>query len=229
MEVFMKGQVVMAACLSAGVALVGCGGGSSVSSASLQPRLLPASSTPGFGVQRTLDWSDPVNLVGEGLFLPQATHPSAAVAEFKGAHFKGSAGEVLTNGPANGPGSNGVEVRVGVAQFSSGTDANRVRDWMHRQDLHQPCFSQCIFAPGSVTVPGVPTLRFVVQSSHVPPPPKGVGIPAGVRVASAPTNYLAEFTVGPYLYWIILQGDSSAKAQFEEGIKLYYAHAKQTA
>ena len=27
---------------------------------------------------------------------------------------------------------------------------------MHRQDLHQPCFSQCIFAPGQVTVSGIP-------------------------------------------------------------------------
>jgi hypothetical protein len=226
----MKGRLVVAACSSVAVALAGCGGGGSgVSSASLQPRLLPASSTPGFGLQRTLDWSDPVNLVGEGLFLPQAVHPSDAVKEFKDAHLKGAAGEVLTNGPP----PNGVEVRVGVAQFSSAADANQVRDWMHREDLHQPCFSACIFAPGPVTVAGVPSLRFVVQSSRMTSPPPGVRIPRGVRLPpganSAPANYLAEFTVGPYLYWVILQGDSTAKVRFEDGIKLYYAHAKQIA
>src|ERR1700681_731838 len=84
----MKGRLVVAVCSTVAVALAGCGGGGSgVSSASLPPRLLPASSTPGFGLERTLDWSDPVNLVGEGLFLPQAAHPSEAVKEFKDAHL----------------------------------------------------------------------------------------------------------------------------------------------
>jgi hypothetical protein len=151
-------------------ALAGCGGGSSkVSPASLQPRLPPSSDVPGFGLQRTLDWSEPVNLVGEGLFLPQRTRPSSAVKEFTGSHFRGAAGEVLSSGI----GENETEVRLGVAQFQSAGDANRVRDWMHREDLMQPCYSQCIFAPGAVTIAGIPSLRYVVQSGHVPPPPKG--------------------------------------------------------
>jgi hypothetical protein len=183
--------------------------------------LLPVSSVPGFGLQRTLDWSDPVNLVGEGMSLPQASHPSAGVKEFNDAHFRGAAGEILTNGSS----FNETQIVVGVAQFKGAADASRVRDWMHRQDLQQPCFSQCIFAPGPVSVPGVPSLRFVVQSSHAPPLPPGA--PRGARVGPAPANYLAEFTVGPYLYWVTLHGDSTAKGRFEQGIKLYYAHAKQ--
>ena len=222
----MRERSFVAVCACAGLVLAGCGSSgssSSVSSASLRSHLLPSNSIPGFGLQRTLDWSDPVNLVGEGLFLPQATHPSTALKEFKDAHLRGASGQVFTTGP----GLNETQVRVGVARFNSAADANRVRDWMHRQDLHQPCFSQCIFAPGQVTVSGIPSLRMVIQTSHVPPPPKGA--PPGARVSGGPTNYLAEFTVGPYLYWTILQADPTAKAKFEEGVKGYYALVRRKA
>jgi hypothetical protein len=218
----MNRQLLVGAWLSAGFAIAGCGGsGGKVSSASLQGRLLPVASAPGFGLQRTLDWSDPVNLVGEGLALPQATHPSEAVKEFKDAHLRGGAGEVLANGVSVGA----TEIVLGVARFKGAADADRVRDWMHRQDLHQPCFGQCIFAPGPATIPEIPSLRFVVQESHAPPLPPGA--PRGAKVGPPPANYLAEFTVGPYLYWAVLRGDASAKTRFEQGLKLYYAHAKQ--
>jgi hypothetical protein len=218
----MKGQLFAIACMSACLAVAGCGGGGAkVSSASLQPRLLPSSSVPGFALQRTLDWSNPVNLVGEGLALPQRTRPSEAVTEFTGAHFKGAAGEVLSSGA----GLNETAVRIGVAKFDSAADAERVRNWMHREDLKQPCYSQCIFAPAPVTVPGIPSMRFVVQTGHAPLPP---GAPRTAHVAG-PANYLAEFTVGPYLYWTILQANSGAQSRFEDGVKLYYAHAKRAA
>jgi hypothetical protein len=219
----VKGRLYAVTSVLACAALAGCGGGGKVSSASLQPRLLPSSDIPGFGLQRTLDWSDPVNLVGEGLFLPQKTRPSAAVKEFTGADFRGAAGEVLSSGV----GENETEARVGVAQFQSAADANRVRDWMHSEDLMQPCYSQCIFAPGAVTIAGIPGLRYVVQTSHVPPPPKGARIPPGARVFLGPANFLAEFTIGPRLYWVVLHAAPPAKARFEAGIKLYYAHAKE--
>jgi hypothetical protein len=185
--------------------------------------LLPHTDVPGFGLQRTLDWSDPVNLVGEGLFLPQRARPSSAVKEFTGAGFMGAAGEVLSSGV----GENESEARVGVAQFQSAADANRVRDWMHNEDLMQPCYSQCIFAPAPVTIAGIPSLRYVVQSSHVPPPPKGAHIPPGVRVFAGPANFLAEFTIGPRLYWAVLHASAPAQTRFQAGIKLYYAHAKE--
>src|SRR5204863_3588859 len=77
----------------------GCGGSSSeVSAASLHPRLLPSAQLPGLGLQRTFDWSDPVNLVGEGVAVPRATHPSEAVKQFKDAGLKGAAGETFTQG-----------------------------------------------------------------------------------------------------------------------------------
>jgi hypothetical protein len=62
--------------------------------------------------------------------------------------------------------------------------------------------------------------------------PAGVKIPAGVsrgvRV-SGPANYLAEFTVGPYLYWAALQGNAGLQSGFEQGLKAYYAHVQQLA
>ncbi len=229
----MKGRPFAVCCLAACVAIAGCGGSGKVSASSLQPRLLPHSSVPGFGLQRTFDWSDPVNLVGEGLALPATTRPREAVDEFSGAHLRGAAGEMLAQGSA----LNETNVQVGVARFDSASDANRVRDWMHEQDLKQPCFRECVFSPGSVAVSGIPSARFVVQTSHAPPPqgpPPGVKIPAGVKVprtvvGEAPANYLAEFTIGPYLYWAILHGNSSAKTRFEAGLKLYYAHARESA
>ena len=220
----MKGRLSAVACLLVCVALTACGGTSKVSSASLQPRLLPSSEVPGFGLQRTLDWSDPVNLVGEGLFLPQRTRPSSAVKEFTGTHLTGAAGEVLTSGV----GENETEVRVGVAQFQSAADANGVRDWMHREDLMQPCYSQCTFAPAPATIAGIPSARYVVQTGRAPPPPpKGARLPPGARVFQGPANFLAEFTIGPRLYWTVLHGESGAQPRFEQGLKLYYAHAKQ--
>ena len=213
----------VAALLVLGV-VTGCGGSSEkVSATSLAPRLLPPSSVPGFGLQRTLNWSDPVNLVGEGLSLPQATHPSAAVKEFKEAHLRGSAGEILVRGS----GLEETAVQIGVARFNSDANANKVRDWLHRQDLTQPCFSQCIFAPAPATIPGIPNLSMVVQSSHVPaPPPPPSGAPRGARVAAGPANYFAEFTIGSYLYWAVLHANSSAQPQFEAGVKAYYQHAR---
>jgi len=224
----MKGRLLLPVGLAVGLAATGCGGGGGkVSSASLMPRLLPASAVPGFGLQRTLDWSDPVNLVGEGVFLPQATHPSVAVKEFQGAHLEGAAGEVLSNGA----GLDATDVRLGVARFKSASGATQVRDWMHSQDLKQPCFTQCVYTTHPETVSGIPSLRFVVQSTHVPPPPINIKkIPAGVappKARGGPANYLAEFTVGPYLYWAVLQADAGAKAKFEQGVRLFYSRARR--
>jgi hypothetical protein len=219
----MKGRLFAVAGVTASLAIVGCGGGGSkVSSASLRPRLLPSSSVPGFALQRTQDWSDPVNLVGEGLALPQRTRPSEAVKEFTGARFQGAAGEVL----ANGTGPEETAVRVGVAKFDSAGDANRVRDWMHREDLKQPCYSQCSFAPAPVSQPDFPSMRLVVQSGHAPPLPPGAP-PAAKAHVLGPANYLGEFTIGPYLYWALLNANTGARSRYEAGLKLYYAHAKQ--
>jgi hypothetical protein len=194
--------------------VTGCGGGGGeVSAKSLDPRLLPVSSLPGFGLERRLDWTNPIDLVGEGVALPSATYPSAGVKEFQDAHLKGAAGEVLNRGV----GLNANEIHIGVAKFDSASDAAGVRSWMHGQDLQQPCFTQCVFSPRSIKLPGVPNSTAVVQTT------------TGGKPGSGPANYRAEFTVGPYLYWVWFQGDASdeTKKRFQSGLDLYYQHAKQ--
>jgi hypothetical protein len=190
-----------------------CGGGSgNVSASSLEPRLLPASSVPGFSLLTKLDWSDPVDLVAQGVPLPEPTYPSAGVEEFQDANVKGAAGEVLRRGA----GADATEIRIGVAKFGSDSDAGKVRDWMHAQDLQQPCFGACTFRSQAVQLSGVPDSAAVIQTQVAARPPK-------------PANYRAEFTVGNYLYWAWFSADSSAKTRslFDAGIGRYYAHAKQ--
>jgi hypothetical protein len=189
-----------------------CGGGSNVSATSLEPRLLPASSLPGFNSVATLNWSNPVDLVGQGVALPEPTYPSAAVKEFQAAHLQGAAGEVLRRGS----GVNQTDIVTGVAKFGSASDAAKAQSWMHLQDLQQPCFGACIYSPRAVKVAGAPGSSAVIQTLVRAQP-------------SDPANYRAEFTIGPYLYWAWFSGDSSAKtkSEFETGIASYYQHAKQ--
>jgi hypothetical protein len=191
----------------------GCGSSGTVSATTLDPRLLPASSVPGFGLERKLDWSDPVNLVGEGVPLPEITHPSAGVKEFQSAHLKGAVGEVLNRGS----GLDVSEIHLGAAKFDSASDAVKVRNWMHGEDLQQPCFGICAFSPKPTKLAGVPNSAAVVQTT------------TGGRPGFGPANYRAEFTIGPYLYWAWFQGNSSPKTKstFESGIGRYYQHAKQ--
>jgi hypothetical protein len=193
--------------------VTGCGGGGKVSATSLDPRLLPAASVPGFALARRLDLSNPIDLVGGGIALPDITYPSAGVKEFQNAHLKGAAGEVLSRGV----GLNTNEIHIGVAKFDSGSDATKIRDWMHGQDLRQPCFTQCVFRPIPMKLSGVPNSAAVVQTT------------TGLKTGSGPANYRAEFTIGPYLYWVWFSGDASAKTKnkFQTGLVSYYQHAKE--
>jgi hypothetical protein len=227
-------SVIAAVCVAAaglGGLMTGCGSGSKVSAASLKPRLLPASLTPRFHVLRTLDWSDPVNLVGEGIFRPEATHPSDAVKEVRSAGFRGAVGEELNRG-----GAAGEAIRNGVVKFKSASGAKKVRDWMHRQDLRQPCFAKCIFSPRNLAIPGAPGAEAVRQVPSARPPsrpPPGVKLPPGVNAprvvpgAGPPTRYLVEFTVGPYLYFVWTEGNAAANTKFVAGAKQYYDRVKK--
>jgi hypothetical protein len=222
--------LVIAACAAVAVSgLTGCGSESNnVSAASLKPRLLPASLAPGFTVLRTLDWSDPVDLVGEGLFLPQITQPSQAVKEIRNAGFRGAAGEDLNRG-----GPTGDEIRTGVIKFKSASAAEKVRDWLHSEDLQQPCFAQCIFSPRNLTISGIPGVKAVrqVPTAAASGPPPGVKLPPGVKPPNGatngpPTRYLFEFTVGPYLYFASTEGGAGTRARFATGARGYYNRVK---
>src|SRR5205807_685110 len=93
-------------------------------------------------------------------------------------------------------------------------------------------YSQCSFAPGTVSVNGFPGIKLVVQKGPAAPPlPPGAPPAAKAQLEahppSAPANYFTEFTVGPYLYWANMQADATAQSRFEQGVKLYYAHARE--
>lgn len=219
------------------VALAGCGGQTKVSSTALKSRLAPESVAPGFHLERTLDWSDPTNLVGEGFHLPERTHPSQAVSEVRSQGFEGAAGEQLNQG-----GPTGTTITTGVMKFGSAAGAQRVVSWMHGQDLQQPCFAQCIFSPLNLPIAGIPGAKAVRQVPIGPgatPPPtpspalrallRRQGItppPPGAQVGSGPpTNYFAEFEIGPYVYFAGVNGGT--KSQFATGLTQYFNTVKR--
>jgi hypothetical protein len=171
-----------------------------------------------------------VNIVGEGLFLPEATHPSQAVKEIRDAGFRSSVGEDLNRG-----GANGDEIRNGVLKLESDSAAAKLRDWMHSEDLQQPCFASCIFSPRNLAIPGIPGARGVRQvptgaRSAAPPGvtlPPGANPPKGAVVGGGPpTRYLVEFTVGPYLYFAWTEAGAGASARFLTVTKRYYERVK---
>jgi len=223
----MRGRlrsVGLAAAVLAALAATGCGSSShKVSAASLNPRLAPLSVAPGFHVERTLDWSDPLNLVGEGIRTPEITHPSEAVKEVRSAGFQGAAGEILNRG-----GPNGATIITGVIKLASPGDATKLQSWMHRQDLTQPCFAQCIFSPRNFPISGIPHVTAVrqVPNKNAGPPP---GLPPGAKAppgAGPPTNYLFEFTIGKYLYFGSTQGEAKDAPKVVAGARTYYTHVK---
>jgi len=193
--------------------LVGCGGGDSsgsVSAESLQARLPPASLEPGYRVQRTFDWADPVNLVGEGLALPAATRPADAVKVFRDANLQGATGEHLAQGTS--PLDESV-ITIGVAKFPSEAEATKVRDWMNGKDLQEPCYGACIFSPTPFAIPGVPTAKAVEQR------------PNQLALKSDPTldsRFRVVFTDGPYLHWIAVDGPHSSAPRVAAGAAAYY-------
>jgi hypothetical protein len=128
---------------------------------------------------------------------------------------------VLTRGTGN----NRSEITIGVVKFKSASGANKVRDWMHGQDLQEPCFSECTFTPRPLNVPAVRSARLVAQSGQPPPPPPGA---APGAITEPPTNYLVEFTVGPYLYFAWTQGSSRDLSAFMAGTQRYYNQVKGT-
>jgi hypothetical protein len=197
--------------------LAGCGGsGGKVSASSLKGRLMPASFVTGFSLQRTFDWKDPVNLLGEGLLLPEATRPADALAKVRKAGFKGGTGERLTRGRP----PDEDDLTVGVLKLASASKATALRDYLHGQDLQQPCYTACVFSPNAISVRGVPSAMAVAQKpTRLPKPPPGARVLPG---QGPPTRYFIEFTVGPYLYFSNVQGPASAQKRFVATTKRYY-------
>jgi hypothetical protein len=199
------------------LALAGCGSSTNkVSSQSLRNRLLPVGSVPGFRLLREFDWSDPIDLAGEGIVTPEATRPSDVVKAIRAAGLAGGAGEQL----AQGAPPNENDIVNGVVKLKSAAGAKKLQAYMHAQNLQQPCFTACIYVPASFAIPGVPGVTAVAQVPHVPAPPPGAKAPP--PGAGPPYHYLVEFTVGPYLYFATGDGDAATKARVSAVVRSYY-------
>jgi hypothetical protein len=214
----MRRTGIATALLAAGIALAlaGCGSSSKkASSHSLNNRLLPVGSVPGFRLLRQFDWSNEINLAGEGIVTPEATHPADVVKAIRDAGFVGGSGEQLSQGVP--PNEN--DIVNGVVKLNSASGAKKLQAYMHAQNLQQPCFTACIYFPASFAIPGVPGVTAVQQVPHVPVPPGAKAPPAG---QGPPYHYLVEFTVGPYLYFATGDGDAATKARVAAVVQAYY-------
>jgi hypothetical protein len=203
-------SVLAALFLAVAAAASGCGGGEDITPASLSHLLLPAGQIRPLVLQRTFKWTDQTDFVVQGLYLPQSTLPSVAVDEIDKARFAAGAGE-LAFGPGGGP-----RVMVDVAAFDSDTGAERVREFLHAEDLREPCYGACPVTPRNHPMPGIPDSKGIHQV------PNGIKPALGV---SPFERYAVEFTIGRNLFVVDAIGapgeipegrfDSSAKRIFE--------------
>jgi hypothetical protein len=171
-------------------AFIGCGGDDNgTSPASLKSHLLPASAVPGFKIERNFDWDNPIDLVAEGLPLPQTTPPSRAVKVFEDAGFEAAVGEQLV--AAKGNTFESPHATIDVIQLGSDDDARDALDYVRKEALKQPCFAVCSVEGREFAVEGIPGAKGVQLSPLRNPPPN----------APPPFEaYGVGFTIGPRLY-----------------------------
>jgi hypothetical protein len=200
--------LLCAAALATGVA---CGDDDETSPASLKPLLVPESQLR-LALEHPFEWDNAIDFTVEGINLPQSTRPSDAIEEIEDAGFDAGYGQFL------GPG----DVHVAVAKFDGDDGATEARDYLHQQDLQQPCFGACSVDPQEFEVSGIPNLKGV----HLVPRPRSE-LPA-----DAPPPFEAftvEFTIGPYLYYVNAGGGPGEvpEERFTRGVKTVYEYARR--
>ena len=127
----------------------------------------------------------------QGFFLPEATPPSEGVDVYEEAGFDAGAGQALVVKKGNafeGPRASQV-----VIEFGSDEGAGDVLDFVHEQDLKQPCFAVCSVDPSEMAVDGIPGAKGAKLLPQKNPPPNG---PPPFEA------YAVEFTIGPRLYLV---------------------------
>jgi hypothetical protein len=198
--------------------LVGCGGDDNgTSPANLRSHLLPASAVPGFKIERNFSWDNPIDLVAQGLPLPQATPPSRAVKVFEDAGFEAAVGLGLVG---KGNTFEGPHATIDVIQLGSDDDARDALDYVRKEALKQPCFAVCSVEGREFAVEGIPGAKGVQLSPLRNPPPN----------APPPFEaYGVGFTIGPRLYVTNADGGpgqvkkdrvlSAARALYERNTK----------
>lgn len=144
--------------------------------------------------------------------MPEALPPSKAIAAIDDAGFEAGAGQLIF------PKGGGPQIHVGVAGFDSSDGASKAVDYLHEQDLQQPCFAACTVTPRDLTVKGIPNSKAVHQVPNPGKPPPG---------SEKFERWVIEFAIGPDLYIVDTTGDPGAvpKARFEQGAQQVYQYA----
>jgi hypothetical protein len=202
--------------LLVGVAAVsGCGGDDgSTDPAALKDRLPSPATFPGFTLERTLTWDNPIDLVAGAIPLPQSTQLSVAVKALEDAGFEAGAGQELFKGEHE------ARLAVKAMKFDSDDGAREGLDYVEKEGLKQPCLGACSEVGSKFAVPDIPGARGV-QQLPVRNPPRGAPPPFYA--------YGVGFTVGPYLYLVNGEGDPGAikKGQVVAAARALYRRAAE--
>ena len=174
----------------------GCGGdgGDEASPADLESLLPPPSQlVAGLEAERTFEWDEAIDFIVMGTQLPENTAPSDAGAKMDDAGFQAAAGEQVGE-----KGESGAANFVDVARFDSAEGATEAQDYLHQQDLQQPCAGACVVSPQDFSIDEIPGATAVHQV-----PTKG-DVPPGLEPFEA---YSVEFTIGSDLFYATASGD----------------------
>jgi hypothetical protein len=197
-------------------AATGCGDGdgSDVSPQSLSKLLPPASQLGQLRLEGSLSWKDPVDFVVQGTVLPQGTAPSSAASQIEDAGFAAGAGDILVSQGGGPP------INVSVAGFDSTDGASQAQDYLHAQDLEQPCLAACSVSPQDLKIKGIPGATAVHQV------PVKTKLPPYIEPFEA---YAVEFTLGEDVFYAHASGDPGdiPPGVFERGAVSLYKYARQ--
>ena len=211
----VRKPLVMVAIVAA-LLVAGCGddddGGDAPAPGTLKALIPPAEDLGPLEVERTFTWDNATDFVVQGLFIPEGTAPSAAIESVEDAGFESGAGQLLT------PRGGGAPSFVIVAAFDSEDGAAEAQEYLHDQDLEQPCFAACSVSPEEMSlsdVPGATAVHYVPLKGDLPP---------GIFPFE---DYAAEFTIGENLFYAHAGGDPGdiAPKLFERGMTAFYEHA----
>jgi hypothetical protein len=200
------------------VGVVACGGDDEkVSPAALSKRLLPASEVPGFKRERTDEWDNAIDLSAKGLFLPESTPTSQAVELIEDAGFEAAAGDelvVLKGNPFHGP-----RILIAAVQLGSDDDARQVLEFLHKEDLKQPCAAVCSEIPSELEVKGIPGAKGAQQLPQEKPPPNAPDPFVG---------YAVEFRMGSLLYMVFGGGGPGSLKSYQvtDAAKAFYERVR---
>jgi hypothetical protein len=186
-------------------------GGDETSPASLKDRVIPAANLK-LKSEREFEWDNPTDFVVEGIHGPEKTRPSDIISAIDEAGFEAAAGRQLI-AKGGEPGAH-----VSVARFDSEDGARQARDYLHEQDLQQPCFAACVVNPREHTVRGIPDSLAVYHEPIEGEPPPGLFKFVAFKI---------EFTIGEDLYVLDTMGapGKPTEAQFDRWAKAFYEHA----